>query len=632
MQVSMTNLFLLMLAFTTPFFWAPCGWAQEVEVNASLDRPQAAVGDVVNLAVSISSKNSVQIEEPNLGNLQGFELLNTSTGFETRSSFENGSFVTQQSRRFNFMLAVAKQGQLTIPPVKIVVNGKEYRTKPISFAATEARPDQQRGRGRGQPQQDPLAQMDDMEELFQQMLQRRFRGFPNGQGRVDPQEQVNPNDAFFIQVETDKKKAYVGEQITTTFYLYTRGQIRDIDTLKYPDLKGFWKEDLEMATRLNFEGIVVNGVPYQRALLVSYALFPISPGRTTIDSYKAKCTVLTASSFGFGRPLQVTKLSPPVNIEVLAVPSEGQPGSYTGAVGKFRVTAAFEPTTGTVGQPVTLRIRFEGQGNAKLIELPPLNLPAGFELYDQKSQAKYLKDGSSFKEFDVMILPRQPGVFELPPVSVAVFDPESRKFSTISSQPLRLTVTGTALPEAPSTAVAEKDDKANVQDGKPQLLPLATQLSEGSSRTSTGLWLSLLMLVASMAWVGWEFYRAFYRRPKKQSLVLLLQRRLKKARELANKREWRPLGVELTNAAYQILGQVSAEGGASEELARLLERAPPSIRNELAVPIQQVLSQCEALSFAPETLIGSMVADGKIDKLFEDFERTLSRAIELAEI
>ena len=37
----------------------------------------------------------------------------------------------------------------------------------------------------------------------------------------------------------------MGEQVTANFYLVTRGQVRDIDTLRYPDLKGFWKEDLE---------------------------------------------------------------------------------------------------------------------------------------------------------------------------------------------------------------------------------------------------------------------------------------------------------------------------------------------------------------------------------------------------
>ena len=84
-------------------------------------------------------------------------------------------------------------------------------------------------------------------------------------------------------MDVDKKRAYVGEQITANIYLYTRGQIRDIDTLKYPSLKGFWKEDLDLATRLNFESVEVSGVLYQRALLVSYALFPIKAGKAVAN-------------------------------------------------------------------------------------------------------------------------------------------------------------------------------------------------------------------------------------------------------------------------------------------------------------------------------------------------------------
>src|SRR6185312_13832964 len=140
-----------------------------------------------------------------------------------------------------------------------------------------------------------------------QMLHRRFQpGAPPGTGGEAP---VHPDESFYVEAVTDKTKAYVGEQLVANFYLVTRGQIRDIDTLKYPDLKGFWKEDLEMATRLNFENVVINGVPYQRALLVSYALFPIKAGKAVVDPYKAKCTVLTGSAFGFGHPYQFTKAS-----------------------------------------------------------------------------------------------------------------------------------------------------------------------------------------------------------------------------------------------------------------------------------------------------------------------------------
>lgn len=599
--------------------------AKGVEVSATVDRNQVGVGDVINLTISISAQESVNVEDPGLPNIPGFELINSSTGVETRSSFTNGRFVTQQARTFNYMMAVLKPGQAQIPSISVNVDGQPYATKPITIVVSNNRtnPNQQAGRGN---RANPLGGMlDEEEELFSQILQRNFPGMRNIPQQGPP---VNPNEAFFIQAETDKTKVYAGEQMTTSFYLYTRGQIRDIDTLKYPDLKGFWKEELEMATRLNFEQVVINGIPYQRALLVSYALFPIKAGPAKIDQYKAKCTVLTPTSFGFGRPYQFTKASREIMIDVADVPIDGRPPNFTGAVGRFRISASFEPTTGVTNQPVTLRVRFEGQGNAKLIEMPKLELPPTFELYDQKSQAKFMKDGTSFKEFEVLLIPREPGTFDIPPLSIAVFDPETKKFTTVSSQPLNIAVTGSAsAPSLPTSA-----NVTPTKDSGPKLPALATDLKTQSSDPRTLGIITAIVYSATALFLTAFGWRRLRRKPKKVSLALVLGRRSKKIRELIAAKEFRRVGVEMTNAAYYILGQVSEQGAANLELSLLLEKTPPSLRNELSAPIEKLLTQCEALSFAPEALIGDMSDKSKLEALNNEFERVMNRAIQLAEV
>lgn len=611
----------------------PGVYAQGVNVTAVVDRNQVGIGDVINLTVSISAQDSTNVSQPNLPPLSGFDLINTSSGMETRSTFVNGKFMTEQSRSFTYMLAVTQKGVLSIPEIPVSIDGKTYKTQAIKISATGTRatPPPQAGQ-----QQDPMDQMDQMEELFNQMLQRRgMQRGGGGPGGAPNQNlpNINPEEAFFIHAETDKVKAVVGEQITASFYLYTRGNIRDIDTLKYPDLKGFWKEELDMATRLNFEQAVVNGIPYQRALLVSYALFPIKAGKIIVDSYKAKCTVITPSNFGFGRPYQFTKASKPITIDVTEVPTSGRTANYSGAVGHFRVSAAFEPPTGTTNQPVTLRVRFEGQGNAKLIELPKLDLPPSFELYDQKNQAKFLKDGTSFKEFEVLIIPREPGVFKIPAVSTSVYDPQSQKFTEISSQPLSLAVTGSASTPGAAAPLAGAGDKDKGKENSEPTLPgLATELDSGPMLARVAMPLTVLLYLAVFSLLGWQGWMKLRRKPKRVSLKLVLKNRLRSIRTLAAKGEWRRVGVELTNATYYILGQVSEQGGASEELDRLLEHTPPSLRNELAAPLRKLVSQCEALSFAPEAMVGDLIQKPKLEALITEFESVMNRAIQLAEI
>lgn len=629
------------LGLIIPFlFSSMVAWSADVAVQATVDRNQVGEGDVINLIVTVSSQNSVNVSEPRLPALPGFELINSTTSQQTRSSYSNGQFTTEQTRSFIYMLAVAQKGNLTIPEIPVTVEGQVYKTQPIAIAANNPRtaPNNQ-ARGRQQlPGADPFAEMDEMEDLFNQMVQRRLqpgqrggRGGQPGGPALREQLPINPNEAFFIQANVDKTKVFVGEQVTASFYIYTPGNVRDIDTLKYPDLKGFWKEEIEMATRLNFEQVMVNDLPYQRALLVSYALFPIKAGKSVVDPYKAKCTVITPSNFGFGRPYQFTKASRAVAVEVLDVPAAGKPSNYTGAVGRFRVTAAFEPPTGSVNNPVTLRVRVEGQGNAKLIELPNLNLPPSFELYDQKSNAKFLKDGTSFKEFEVLIIPREPGVFQIPPVAISVFDPDTQKYQNVNSQALNISITGTATPGAPAPIAGQKAAPGKADQG-PQLPGPVTDLDSGLDVQKTWWAVTGLAYIALFGFLLWQARVHLRSKPKKQSLQLAVKRRLKSIRELAAKGDWRRFGVELTNSIYFILGQVSEQGGAHQELSRLLDHTPPSLRGELSEPIRKLLAQCEALSFAPESLVTEMTQKNKLDALLSEFEKVMNRAIELAEI
>lgn len=619
--------FLFALLLVSPFVHA----AEDVEVTATVDRNKIGVGDVIHFTVSVTAKNSIQVDEPRIKGLDGFDLINTSSGVETRSSYVGGRFITEQSRNFTYMMAANRKGNLSIPSVQVNVDGKMYSTQAVTVAVSGERKMPPTAQNQQQHGQHPLEQLDDMEELFNQMLQRRLRpNMPPGGGGGLGGQPVNPDEAFFISAVSDKQRAYVGEQVIANFYLYTRGQIRDIDTLKYPDLKGFWKEDLEMATRLNFEQAVVNGIPYQRALLVSYALFPIKAGKANVDSYKAKCTVLTPSSFGFGRPYVFTKASKPIEIQVDDVPVEGRPANFTGAVGRFRMTAQFEPLTGGTNQPVTLRVRIEGQGNAKLIELPKLELPQSFEVHDQKSNAKFLKDGSSFKEFEVLIIPREPGVFDIPAVSIATFDPESKKFTTVASQPLRLNVTGAATPGG-AQIPAQAGTAPQVDQG-PQLPALSTDIGEISASSSAAPIFTVILYLGVFGFLAQQGWTRFRRKPKKASLGIILKRRMKKVREYAGSKQWRLMGVEMTNSIYFILGQLSEQGGANQDLEKLLEYTPPSLRNELSVQLKDSLAKAEALSFAPEAVIKELTDPARVDKLIVEVEKILMRAIEMAEI
>lgn len=615
----------------------------KVNVTATVDRNIVSEGDPFILSINVTTDggNPEIDSEPTLPDLSGLSLINSSSSNESQSSFVNGKFTVQQTRSFEYQISAPRKGQYKIGAAQVVVDGKAYKTQPIEITVNAGDTNgggnvAQQGRRQRQQQQqnDPFGDdMDEMENMFNQLLQRHMgRGVPGTPGAPDAQMQnVNPNEAFFIKLDTDKKKVYAGEQITASWYLYTRGQIADIDTLKYPDLKGFWKEEIEMATRLNFEPVVINGVVWQRALLVSYALFPIKAGKAIIDSYKAKCTVVVGGPFGFGKAYPFTKASQPVTVEVDEVPTTGRPPEYSGAVGHFQVSATLDQNNVPANQPVTMKIKFTGRGNAKLIDLPPLNLPKSIELYSQKSDAKFFKDGTSYKEFDVLLIPREPGQLEIPPVKAAYFEPDKGKFESIATNKLTLTVTPGKPGDTPMSPTA-KTDNASPSNPDILVLPPPALLTNGGGfsfgHTIKTLW--FLVYAGIFVALGLKGYFVLVRKPKRENLQAALKRRMKVVQNHINAGDFRKTGVELTNLIYLILGQITEQGGANLEFGKLMDAASPSLRRELSSPLRKVLDRSEELGFAPEKVIGASKEKSEMNKLRKEIEQVLTKAIALS--
>ncbi len=618
--------------------------AEDVEVTASVDRTQLSPDDTLQLNVSVSSSSEVSISQPTLPPLNDFEILNEWTSNESRTSFTSGrggmQRKTVQTTKYNFLLQPKREGTLSIGGVDVVVDGRSHVTKPIVLKVarglgggvappTTARP------GGGGVQLPQGFDDEDADDLFAQLL-RRGMGVPGGPdddpgfggSRTLP---INPNDAFFVQVETDKKEAYVGEQVTVSFYLYTRGMIRDLDTLKYPSLKGFWKEDIEIATHLNFVNEVVNGIPYKKALLASFALFPIKEGVATVDEYKAKCAVSTDAlgGMGFGKAYTYTKSSSPVKINVKPLPVEGRPADFSGAVGEYQVTASVEDKNVVSNQPFTYKVRFEGRGNAKLIELPPFTAPEGLEQYDIQKDSKFFRTGTSYKDFSIQLIPRREGEFVLPALTVSIFDPRSKAYVQKTTEPVRVIVSKGAGPQADGQMMKDVGGggggaRAKVDAPPALMVELKQPFSVSGRQFAVGFPLMLALMFVGLGWkakneLGWG--------AKKADLQRRLRARLRRVDARVAAGDWRGVGVEMTNAVYFVLGEISGEGGASTELDKLLKKAPPSVRRELSVPLAKQMDIFQVLSFAPESVVGDLKNPERLRAAVSDMAALMEKAV-----
>jgi hypothetical protein len=636
-------LFLLLTLFMT-------ATANAAEVTAIVDRNVLSPDDSVVLTVNIESEDEIDVSAVNLPSIKDFQVLNQWSSQEARASFvstpQGSKFKTVRTFHYNYSLQPKREGTLNIGGVEVKIKDnhgeKTFVTKGISLKVGRglgAPSGQQQGRGRGGQRGGgfPPSGFDseDEDDPFSQLLNRGMLG--NQGSRTLP---MNPDEAFFVQVETDKSDVYVNEQVTVSFYLYTRGQIRDLDTLKYPTLHGFWKEDIEIATHLNFSDEVVNGLPYKKALLASFALFPIKEGTSVIDSYTAKCSVLASNDpFGAlrGKAYTFTKSSQPVKINVKPLPTVGRPADFSGAVGDFQVSARVDDRSVVAHQPFAFKIRFEGTGNAKLIDIPPFQPPEGLELYDTQKESKYFRNGTSYKEFSVMLIPRAEGEFTLPSVSASVFDTKQKKYVTKMTEPVRIRVSpgAGASPNADkSMSLSTSENSAQGAKGKGISEP--TLKTEWQSKSKLSKSTEAILYVVMFSLIGivlvWRARQEFGWGKRGRDLNRRVKGRMKRVQQLIEADDWRGVGVEVTNTVSYVLGEISGEGGANIELERLLQKVQPSIRHEIGEQLLKQMEVFQILSFAPEAAVGKLRERAELKKHVASISALLTKAIELQNV
>lgn len=198
-----------------------------------------------------------------------------------------------------------------------------------------------------------------------------------------------------------------------------------------------------------------------------------------VRRFRAKAVALTSGTFNFAPTLRIALLVPrdrrshgpfpdpfgndpffegffgrheaqpvdisasPIDVVVRPLPSEGQPPSFAGAVGRFAFNARVTPTAVAAGEPVTLAIEINGEGNIENVSPPELALGDGFRVYEQKLVAKDMDPMRSAgrKRFEQVLIPRSADIKELPALSFSYFDPATGSYNTLTQGPFPLVVT-----------------------------------------------------------------------------------------------------------------------------------------------------------------------------------------------
>ena len=306
------------------------------------------------------------------------------------------------------------------------------------------------------------------------------------QGPTPGAPRMVANGAAFMRMQMPKHDLYVGETVPVNIQVGLRnGMAASLNGL--PTLSADAFTINKLTTKPDETEEMINGQPYT-ILTWHSVLAAMKPGEFSL-SMQTPVTVQVRASrprasgddtdmfndaffqsfFGGVTQKDLTLSSEPVVSKVLPLPTTGQPANFSGAVGSFAISSELSPNSGTVGDPLTLRLKITGTGAFDRVDSTMLSSSDGWKTY--RSTGKFAPADSvgyrGEKDFEQAIIPLRPGHQTVPELTFSFFNPETRQYETLhSSVPMIDVAPGsvaanTPAPQPDSIAAASPAPAAN---------------------------------------------------------------------------------------------------------------------------------------------------------------------------
>ena len=346
-------------------------------------------------------------------------LWGPQSGRSMSTQIINGKRTTSSQTTYTYVLRPTGTGKFNIPTATAKVKGKEIRSesKTIEVAAAGAassRPQTQQG-GASRSQQTGVADED-----------------------------------IFMTLELSRTNVVVGEPITATLKLYQRVNVAGFENVSFPDFNGFWSQEIEAPTNIEFSREVYEGQIYNSALLRKFILIPQQQGAVKINPAEMVCLVnIRVASAGNSifdgffddyRTIRKRVATKPLTVNVSPLPA-GAPASFGGGVGTFEISAKLSKDTLKTHEAGSLLVTVTGKGNVSLLEAPKVSFPPDMEVYDTKVSDRIDKSGlNGVRYYEFPFIPRSYGDFVIEPIKYSYYDVNTKRYVTLETPAIPLTV------------------------------------------------------------------------------------------------------------------------------------------------------------------------------------------------
>lgn len=449
-RIKLTWNFIILIVLLTSFNTVFAG--EGIQGITQVEGTEFEVGEQFTVQYILKSvgqrlQGNYQISGNNFGEL---EVLGQNSGNST--SIINGSI--SQEVTITYYLKSKKIGVFKIPGIQFLLNGKKY------------------------PCQDKTVQI---------IKQKKDSGI---------------NGDLILKLKSTKSSVYVGEPFRIDLHWYSAFQTKGFRMKELPKFDGFIVKTIPSETKNKIR--TINGKKYLTNKDFSFILTPIKPGKTTLPAVKGDMYLTTGRGFFTQTETQeITSNRLTVDVKPLPIAESGitQPV----IVGNFKAKSTCDKKELNVNDAVTIRITISGSGNLNTLNDLTINLPSAFETLPAtvKDNIKTNLNGiNGSKTFEFVAIPRQPGEFKIPPITLWAFNPKKKKYYDIKTTPINIKVTGAGKGDIQPYISSGGGKKVELQGSDIRYLNKIENLSNDQTSSFTGSFAHLMLIIFSVLGFG----------------------------------------------------------------------------------------------------------------------------------
>ena len=430
--------------------------AQQISFKSECEKKQVSLGEAFTVGFFIESNtDSYSIDKPmKYPSHSGLQIVG-----EQRSqnvSYVNGKGVIEDGIVLAFV--AEKEGKYKIGAAKIVVNGKTYTSKPVEVLV-------------------------------------------KGTGLSHSNFKNNSTQPVFSQSNVSKSDPYVNEQVSLSVKLYVKdlSYLNRRTNFRQGKLDGLSPKIVKSSPE-NIKQELVGGKQYFSEEVARYYVFPQKPGRIEIDPFSVD--VMMPTTFGV-EPVEVR--SNAVVINAKALPEEGRPANFSGAVGQFKMNTSVDKKEINTGESVNYDVEIIGSGNFNIINLPQIKTPKNLEKFAPKKRDAFKTYDSGMKgkiAEQTVLVPNLGGEYTISPVEFSYFDPIKEKYITLKSDSINIAVSGSKSSNKDVELASDNSEKSSDSIITDKIEEITNDVKEGKSA-----WLWVTGSVIAMSAAGLFFIK-----------------------------------------------------------------------------------------------------------------------------